>query len=75
MPEGRVVNNSGTLAQEFIITDQQGNARLSFQKVAGAAKIIQENSYYATGLIMANLLCIVCHKRRLNVCDFGRLCL
>ena len=31
MPEGRVLNNSGTLVQEFIITDQQGNARLSFQ--------------------------------------------
>jgi len=53
MPEGRVINNAGTLVQEFIITDQQGNARLSFQNNgSGTAIVKQENSYYAFGLIM-----------------------
>jgi RHS repeat-associated protein len=55
MPEGRVRNNSGTLTQEFIITDQQGNARISFQNNgSGAAVVRQENSYYGFGLIMPN---------------------
>jgi len=53
MPEGRVINNVSTLVQEFIITDQQGNARLSFQNNgSGTAVVKQENSYYAFGLIM-----------------------
>jgi RHS repeat-associated protein len=52
MPEGRVTNNTGTLSQEYIITDQQGNARISFNNTgsSGAAKVIQENSYYGFGL-------------------------
>lgn len=58
MPEGRVVNtNPGgtlTLAQEFIITDQQGNARVSFRNNSGTAQVFQENSYYGFGLIMPN---------------------
>ena len=55
MPEGRVINNSGTLVQEFIITDPQGNARLSFQNNgSGTAVVKQENSYYGFGLIMPN---------------------
>ena len=55
MPEGRVLNISGTLKQEFIITDQQGNARVSFQaNASGHAVVMQENSYYPTGLIMPN---------------------
>ncbi|MEO8886663.1 MAG: DUF6443 domain-containing protein [Mucilaginibacter sp.] len=55
MPEGRVMNISGTLTPEYVITDQQGNARFSFQNDgSGRAKIIQENSYYAFGLVMAN---------------------
>jgi hypothetical protein len=54
MPEGRVVNTGSTLAPEYIITDQQGNARFSFQDNGnGSAKIIQENSYYAMGEILA----------------------
>jgi RHS repeat-associated protein len=53
IPEGRVVNNAGTLTQEFTITDQQGNARVSFNTgTTGAAQVVQENSYYGFGLIM-----------------------
>ena len=55
MPEGRVTNTGGTLKPEFIITDQQGNARFSFADNGnGIARIVQENSYYAFGLAMAN---------------------
>jgi len=55
MSEGRVINSAGTAIPEFIITDQQGNARFSFQaQGATGIKIIQENSYYAFGLIMPN---------------------
>jgi len=59
MPEGRVLNTGTggtvTLTQEFVIGDQQGNARLSFQN-NGSGKIVvkQENSYYPSGLIMPN---------------------
>jgi YD repeat-containing protein len=31
MPEGRVLYSSGTFTQEFIMTDQQGNARVAFR--------------------------------------------
>ena len=55
MPEGRVRNDGGTLHQEFIITDMQGNARISFQDDGtGKAVVRQENSYYGFGLIMTN---------------------
>jgi RHS repeat-associated protein len=55
MPEGRVINNAGTLKQEFIITDQQGNARLAFHDSGNGTPVVtQENSYYAFGLIMPN---------------------
>jgi RHS repeat-associated protein len=50
MPEGRVLSNGSTLTQEFVITDQQGNARVSFQNNAGVAKVTQENSYYGFGM-------------------------
>ena len=59
MPEGRVLNTGTggtvTLTQEFVIGDQQANARLSFQN-NGSGKIVvkQENSYYPSGLIMPN---------------------
>ena len=54
MPEGRVMYSSGSFTQEYIITDQQGNARISFNNTgpSGTAKVVQENSYYAFGLIM-----------------------
>jgi RHS repeat-associated protein len=52
---GRVLNLSGTLKQEFVITDHQGNARVSFQdNGSGVAVVKQENSYYAFGLVMPN---------------------
>lgn len=57
MPEGRVRNTGGTLKPEYIITDQQGNSRLSFEEsltLAGTAVVRQENSYYAFGLVMPN---------------------
>lgn len=61
MPEGRVRNTgSGStvvLKPEYIISDQQGNARLSFEESAstpGTALIRQENSYYGFGLVMPN---------------------
>jgi len=54
MPEGRVLNNAGTLSQEFTIADQQGNVRVAFDNTGtgGTAKTRQENSYYAFGMIM-----------------------
>jgi YD repeat-containing protein len=54
MPEGRVLFSGGAFTREFIITDQQGNARISFNNTGtgGTAKVVQENSYYAFGLIM-----------------------
>jgi len=54
MPEGRVLNNSGTLTSEYVITDQQGNARVSFNNTGtgGTAKVVQENSYYGFGMVM-----------------------
>jgi RHS repeat-associated protein len=55
IPEGRVINNAGTLTPEFVITDHQGNARVNFKDDGtGNAQITQENSYYAFGLTMAN---------------------
>ena len=52
MPEGRVTNNSGALTPEYIMTDQQGNARISFNGIGTGAKVIQENSYYGFGMVM-----------------------
>ncbi len=56
MPEGRVLNNGGgTYKQEFVITDQQGNARLSFQdNGSGVAVVKQETSYYGFGMQLPN---------------------
>ena len=49
------MNISGTLKQEFIITDQQGNARISFQdNGSGVALVKQENSYYGFGMLLPN---------------------
>src|SRR6202012_2240691 len=50
MPEGRVLYASSTFTQEFIITDQQGNARVSFQNNSGVPLVKQENSYYGYGM-------------------------
>lgn len=59
MPEGRIRNTGTggtvTLKAEYIITDQQGNARLSLEEndtQTGVAVIRQENSFYGFGLVM-----------------------
>jgi RHS repeat-associated protein len=54
MPEGRVLYNGGTLTNEYVISDQQGNARVSFNNsgTGGTAKVVQENSYYGFGMVM-----------------------
>jgi RHS repeat-associated protein len=61
MPEGRVRNTGSgstvTLKPEYIISDQQGNARVSFEESSttpGTAVVRQENSYYGFGLVMPN---------------------
>jgi RHS repeat-associated protein len=54
-PEGRVIYNSGTFTPEYVITDGDGNARVSFQNNgSGVAVVKQENSYYGFGLLLAN---------------------
>lgn len=53
MPEGRIVNNGGNLSPEYIITDQQGNARISFNGTGGGAQVVQENSYYGFGMVLS----------------------
>lgn len=62
MPEGRVRNTGGatiTLKQEFVITDHQGNARISFEDSGtGTAKVVQENSYYAFGMSMTSTMAL-----------------
>jgi len=55
MPEGRVRNDQGVLKREYVITDQQGNARVSVEdNGSGVAVVRQENSYYAFGMLLAN---------------------
>lgn len=52
MAEGRVRNSGTVLKPEYIITDYQGNARVSFEEQNGQAVVRQENSYYPFGLVM-----------------------
>jgi RHS repeat-associated protein len=47
--EGRIINNAGTLTAEYVISDQQGNARFSFSDNGTSLVVRQENSYYAFG--------------------------
>jgi len=55
MPEGRVIYSGGTFTQEYVITDNEGNARVSFQNNgSGVAVVKQENSYYGFGLLLPN---------------------
>jgi RHS repeat-associated protein len=57
MPEGRVRNTGSSLKAEYIITDHQGNARISFEDSGtGTAKVVQENSYYAFGMSMTSTM-------------------
>jgi RHS repeat-associated protein len=59
MPEGRVRNTGSSLKAEYIITDHQGNARISFEDSGtGTAKVVQENSYYAFGMSMTSTMAL-----------------
>jgi RHS repeat-associated protein len=50
--EGRARNAGGTYQYEYNLKDHLGNVRVSFDKnpATGAARIIQEDEYYAFGL-------------------------
>jgi len=54
MPEGRSMYNGSGFTQEYAIGDHQGNTRICFNNTGtgGTAQVVQENSYYAFGLIM-----------------------
>jgi RHS repeat-associated protein len=58
MPEGRVRNTGSSLKPEYIIKDQQGNARISFEEstTAGVPQVTQENSYYGMGMTVATII-------------------
>ncbi|QEM09120.1 RHS repeat-associated core domain-containing protein [Mucilaginibacter rubeus] len=60
MPEGRVRNTGSSLKPEYIITDQQGNARISFEEstTAGVPVVRQENSYYGMGMNMTSTMAL-----------------
>lgn len=67
MSEGRVRNAAGSLKPEYIIQDQQGNARVSFEEQGGVAVVRQENSYYPFGLSMpGNALPTAANKNLYN---------
>ncbi|WP_158674145.1 DUF6443 domain-containing protein [Pedobacter sp. KBW01] len=53
MAEGRVRNTGTGLKAEYVITDLQGNARVSFEENSGQLVARQENSYYPFGLVMS----------------------
>ena len=55
MPEGRVTFNptNGTYTPQYVIADNQGNARITFQDSGtGTVNVMQENGYYAFGMVM-----------------------
>jgi len=52
MAEGRVRNTGSGLKPEYMLTDHQGNVRVSFEEQGGQAVVRQENSYYPYGLVM-----------------------
>ncbi len=56
MPEGRVLYNGGALKPEYVINDNQGNARVSFTDNGSGTgvTITQETSYYSFGLVMSS---------------------
>ncbi|MGF7073841.1 DUF6443 domain-containing protein [Mucilaginibacter sp. 3215] len=60
MPEGRVRNTGSSLKPEYIIKDQQGNARISFEEstTAGVPVVRQENSYYGMGMNMTSTMAL-----------------
>lgn len=55
MPEGRVLYNGGALKPEYVISDNQGNARVSFtDNGSGGISITQENSFYGFGMMLSS---------------------
>ncbi|WP_367330320.1 DUF6443 domain-containing protein [Sphingobacterium multivorum] len=52
MPEGRVRNTGAGLKPEYMLTDYQGNVRVSFEEKDGKAIVRQDNGYYPFGLLM-----------------------
>jgi len=65
--QGRVRNAAGSLKPEYIIKDQQGNARVSFEEQNSLAVVRQENSYYPFGLSMpGNALPTAANKNLYN---------
>ncbi|WP_276090962.1 polymorphic toxin type 10 domain-containing protein [Pedobacter sp. JY14-1] len=56
--EGRALKNGSTYSYEYNLTDHLGNVRVSFDKhpTTGAARVIQENEYYAFGLDTINYI-------------------
>jgi RHS repeat-associated protein len=48
--EGKAELNGGTYSYVYDLKDHLGNVRVSFDKFNNAARIIQENEYYAFGL-------------------------
>jgi len=51
--EGRLFNNSGTYTYQYDLKDHLGNTRVTFDKhpSTGAVRILQEDEYYAFGLL------------------------
>jgi RHS repeat-associated protein len=52
MLEGRVRNTGAGLKPEYMLTDYQGNVRVSFEEKDGKAIVRQDNGYYPFGLLM-----------------------
>ncbi|WP_182922499.1 DUF6443 domain-containing protein [Pedobacter planticolens] len=48
--EGRALNQSGTYAYQYNLSDHLGNVRYSFDIYAGVVRPLQQDNYYAFGL-------------------------
>lgn len=54
-PEGRINSNGYTgYIQEYMIADNQGNVRVTFDKYNGAARVLNERHFYPSGLSYLN---------------------
>lgn len=57
--EGRIINNGGTFIYQYDLTDNLGNVRATIDAdpadvTQQIARVIQENSFYAFGMVMPN---------------------
>ncbi|KIA91881.1 hypothetical protein OC25_18990 [Pedobacter kyungheensis] len=57
--EGRMINNGGTFIYQYDLTDNLGNVRATIDAdpadvTQQTARVIQENSFYAFGMVMPN---------------------